>query len=371
MQYREKCFTKMYYIWVVNPTIMKKNIFILIVLLSSISVLGQKVIFLHHSTGDGVYYEGNVSQWISNYNAQHSTNYQVSERMYPNTPYPWANYPYDYWYLWINNHCNNSDPDIECMSKLAQDYDVIIFKHCFPGASIEADNGNPSVSSEIKTLANYKLQYRALRTLMDSYPNKKFIVWTLAPLHRLITNVDEASRAKQFVDWVKTSWLTEDGKSHPNIYIFDFFGYAAESNPTPLHGQLNCLKYDYEKNHSDSDSHPNLLANQTIGPIFAQFIVNTIQNTSSKVDMIKNSNYFKIYPNPASDEVVVDLLGIVNENVSVDFYDLYGKLTYHELVYNQPKIRINTSSLNEGVYIINFITEGSIYRKKLVIIKDY
>jgi hypothetical protein len=239
--------------------------------------IGQKVIFLHHSTGSGVYYGGNVTQWIATYNTQHNTNYRISERSYPDTPYPWANYPYDYWNLWINNKCNNADPNIPCMDKITQDYDVIIFKHCFPGASIAADNGNPSVSSNVQTLANYKLQYRALRALMDSYPKKKFIVWTLAPLHRLATNTDDAARARQFVDWVKTTWLTEDARLHPNIFIFDFFSSAAESNTTPLNGKLNCLKYDYEGSHTGNDSHPNALANQTIGPLFAEFIVNTIR----------------------------------------------------------------------------------------------
>jgi hypothetical protein len=36
------------------------------------------------------------------------------------------------------------------------------------------------------------------------------------------------------------------------------------------------LRYAYEGSHDDSDSHPNLLANQTIGPIFCQFVVQVI-----------------------------------------------------------------------------------------------
>jgi hypothetical protein len=243
----------------------------------SAASFSQSVIFLHHSTGQAVYFEGDVPGWIANYNAAHSKNYQVTERSFPNTPYPWNNYPYDYWNLWVNNACDNSDPDIACLSSLCTNYNVIIFKHCFPGADIMEDDGNPSVSSSYQTLANYKLQYRALRDVLDTYPDNKFIVWTLAPLHRLDTRVERAARARQFVDWVKNEWLTEDGKAHPNIYIFDFFGYVAESNPTPPNGQVNCLKYDYEISHTDFDSHPNILANQTVGPIFAQFIVNTIE----------------------------------------------------------------------------------------------
>jgi hypothetical protein len=242
------------------------------------SGISQKIIFLHHSTGSGVYYEGNVAGWIDNYNIQYSTNYDISERSYPNTPYPWANYPYDYWNLWLNNACDDGIPDIACLSSLCANYDIIIFKHCYPGAEILSDELSPSISSSTMTLANYKLQYRALRDLMDTYPNNRFIVWTLAPLHRLATDEDCAERARQFVDWVKNKWLTEDAKKHPNIYIFDFFGHVAESDSTPENGKVNCLKYDYEGSHTESDSHPNPLANETVGPIFAQFIVSAIEN---------------------------------------------------------------------------------------------
>jgi uncharacterized protein YjdB len=263
---------------------MRNSIFIILyfILLSSAGTgYSQDVIFLHHSTGGGVYYEGNVAAWIDNYNTQHSTSYNVTERSYPNTPYPWQNYPYDYWNLWINNGCDNSDPDIECLSGLCANYNVIIFKHCFPGSDIVADDPSPTISSPKQTVANYKLQYRALRDLMDTYPNNKFIVWTLAPNHRLATNDADAARAKQFVDWVKNEWLSEDGESHPNIYIFDFWGIVAESNPSPVNGKVNCLKYDYELSHNDYNSHPNPLANETAGPVFAQFIVNTIENVEN------------------------------------------------------------------------------------------
>jgi len=234
---------------------------------AALAATDDNIIFLHHSTAEGVYFGGDVPGWFSNYNSTHSTSYTITERSYPDTPYPWANYPYDYWNLWINGACDSSNPNIECMNTLAANHDIIIYKHCFPGADVVADDNHPDVSASVQTLANYKLQYRALRQMMDSYPNNKFIVWTLTPLHRLATSADNAARAKQFVDWVKNSFLAEDGHSHPNIFIFDFWGLIAGSD--------NFLRYDYEGSHTDSDSHPNALANATVGPIFSQFIVDT------------------------------------------------------------------------------------------------
>jgi hypothetical protein len=234
---------------------------------SALAANNDHIIFLHHSTGAGVWSGGNVPGWFSNYNAAHGTSFSISDRLYPDTPYLWNNYPYDYWNLWVNGACNSSNPNIECMNTLAANHNIVIYKHCFPGADVVADNGLPAVGSSIQTLANYKLQYRALRQMMDSYPNNKFIVWTLVPLHRLATDATTAARAKEFVDWVKNSWLTEDGHSHQNIFIFDFWGLVA--------GTDNFLRYEYEGSHTGSDSHPNGQANATVGPIFSQFIVDT------------------------------------------------------------------------------------------------
>lgn len=252
-------------------------IFFLMVPIAAFPSGNERVLFLHHSTGAGVYNEGHVASWFDEYNQNHGTTYSIAERSYPASPYPWANYPYDYWNLWINGTCSSDQSGIECMSSLVNKYDVVIFKHCFPGADIEADTGSPDITSSRKSLENYKLQYRALRQMMDSYPRTIFILWTLAPLHRLATTAAKAARAAEFVRWVKKDYLTEDGKPHPNIFIFDFWGNVAEPTPSSQ-GEANCLRYEYEESHSASDSHPNSLANQTIGPVFAQGIVDAIED---------------------------------------------------------------------------------------------
>ena len=58
------------------------------------------VIFLHHSTG-GVIWGGGVAAAIDSYNSTNDMNYAVTEQAYPDAPYPWNNYPYDYWHLWV------------------------------------------------------------------------------------------------------------------------------------------------------------------------------------------------------------------------------------------------------------------------------
>jgi hypothetical protein len=348
---------------------MKKALIILIIFISGALAQGQSVIFLHHSTGEGVYLEGNVASWIANYNSLNGKSYSITERAYPNTPYPWDNYPYDYWNLWVNGQCSGTNLNTQCLNNIVQNYDVVVFKHCFPGASVVADNGSPSVSSPIQTLANYKLQYRALRALMDQFPQKKFIVWTLAPLHRLATNTNDASRAREFVNWVKTTWLTEDGNSHPNIYIFDFFGLAAELSTSPANGAVNTLKYNYEKSHSDSDSHPNLLANQTIGPVFAQFVVSTIENQHTGIPRMSEDNLtIKIYPNPANNNVVIDFSEIDEHVMSIDIISLQGQRFLNRKIDGENITEINTENLPAGIYMVKVNTLTSYIIRRLSVL---
>jgi hypothetical protein len=220
------------------------------------------ILFLHHSTG-GCVWGGGVPQWFTNYNTQHSTNYQITERAYPDTPYPWANYPYDYWNLWVNpsGPANTTQPGVHTLETLVANNDVIVFKHCFPVSGIDPDTGNASVSSEEKTEENYKLQYAALKERLHQFPNKKFVVWTGAALIQSATTQEQGQRARDFFTWVKNTW-DEPGD---NIFVWDFFELETE-------GGLY-LKQAY----SSGDSHPNAAFCQTVAPYFGQRLVNVIE----------------------------------------------------------------------------------------------
>lgn len=219
------------------------------------------IIFLHHSTG-GVIWDGGVADWFTAYNTAHTTEYKIRERAYPNNPYPWANYPYDYWNIWINPNADEIAKSQASLDALTAEYNVIIFKHCFPVSNIAADTGNASVSSETKSIENYQLQYAALKTKLHSYPNTKFILWTGAALTQT-TSSSALARSRQFFDWVKTTW-DEPGD---NIYLWDFYELETEGG--------NFLLDKYAT--SASDAHPNSTFAKTVAPYFAQRIVNVIR----------------------------------------------------------------------------------------------
>ncbi len=235
-----------------------------------------KIGFLHHSTGyvvwmgttskisRKVFGKSALGSWITDYNKKHDTSYSIEQMNFPNTGggYPWANYPYDYYNIWVKNAGDapyQGEPTLEMLTK---DYDVIVFKHCFPVGNIRPDTGNPSVDSDVKSLENYKLQYAALKEKMRSFPDTTFVVWTGAALTEASTTRDEARRTREFFDWVKTAW-DEPGD---NIFLWDFYELQTAGGAY--------LKPEYAS--SPTDSHPTAEFGQKVAPLLGQRIVDII-----------------------------------------------------------------------------------------------
>ena len=259
-----------------------KNLIILlfILILSSCglnNVSMKKVIFLHHSTGYNIWLgnanryvykltgKSDVQKYINEYNRKNKTDYSISEMAFPkSSPYGWKNYPYDYYNIWVKNAGDlpyMEEPTLEILTK---EYNIIIFKHCFPGSRISEDTGSPVIDSEVKSIENYKLQYDALKTKMHEFPDNKFIVWTPAVNTKNGMTEDEARRTRQFYDWMINEW---DVKGD-NIFIWDFYKYETE-------GGL----YMAEKNaFSPDNSHPNREFSARVAPLFSQCIIDVIES---------------------------------------------------------------------------------------------
>lgn len=231
-----------------------------------------RIAYLHHSTGGNIW-AGGIPAFFTSYNTAHSTQYQITSITYPDTGggYPWANYPYDYWNLWVNHTGTSQDRGELNLDQIAANYDVIMFKHCFPVSGIGPDSGTASVSSSYKSIANYKLQYAALKARMkNDFPTKKFILWTGAALTKgSISGTDAeklviAQRAQDFFNWVKTTW-DEPGD---NIFIWDFYALeTAGAVPYMNDAYANAL----------NDSHPNGAFSSTVAPYISQRIVDVIE----------------------------------------------------------------------------------------------
>jgi len=235
----------------------------------------MKIIFLHHSTGKNIWL-GNTNRYVNKllgssdvrkyfreYNKKYSTTFHIEECVFPKKyPYGWKNYPYDYYNIWIKNEGEKPYLEEPTLEMLTKEYDVIIFKHCYPVSKILEDNGIPDIDSDIRRLENYKLQYNALKRKMYEFPNNKFIVWSPAVLIKNQLHEDEARRTYEFYKWITEEW---DQKGD-NIFLWDFYKYETE-------GGIYLLdKYAS----GPSNSHPNRDFSARVAPLFCKFIIDVI-----------------------------------------------------------------------------------------------
>lgn len=237
-----------------------------------------KIIFLHHSTGEvikngevkPIRYVGkfirqksSVSKWFDEYNKLNETNYIFEDQFFPKKKvYGWNNYPYDYYNIWVKNAGEKPYLDEPTLEILTKQYDMIIFKHCFPVCDIEENINQPDINSSKKRLENYKLQYQALKKKMYEFPDTKFLLWTGAARVENSLPKERALRAKEFFNWVRTEWNTPGD----NIFIWDF--YELETK-----GSLY-LNPEFAK--STTDSHPNQSFAKNTFILFCERIVEVI-----------------------------------------------------------------------------------------------
>lgn len=225
----------------------------------------SNIVFVHHSTGSNLVREGNVRELIqeSGYSFwDHGFNQEGLFR--PDGKRAGYNYnipddntnPKGYYNIF--NQSEFPIP-INAYSGLLQ-HDVIVYKSCFrPTNHIRSD----------EQLGQYKAWYLDMRDEMDQHPEKIFIVVTPPPLNPAETDPQEAARARAFAEWmVSEEYLA----GHPNIHTIDYFGLLAQNDPDLP--DYNMLREEYR---NGADSHPNQTANQTIGPIFAEFIIKAIE----------------------------------------------------------------------------------------------
>jgi hypothetical protein len=230
----------------------------------------SKLFFLHHSTGWGIISEGNVRGCVADYNATHATAFEFWDQgyngdgvrdqdgAYYDTTYFVPNDntdPDGLHYLWTSNEADA----VACRDGFLATYDVIAFKSCFPASGIY----------DAAMLQQYKDWYLAIRDTLDLHPDKLFVVMSTPPLVPAATNAEDAARARQFANWFKNSgYLT----GHPNIVYFDLFDALAA--PIGSGPEANMLRAEY-RGTIEGDSHPNAVGNAAVGPVFAQFLIDS------------------------------------------------------------------------------------------------
>jgi hypothetical protein len=143
-------------------------------------------------------------------------------------------------------------------------YEVIIFKSCFdPTSHIESD----------AELEADKSDYLQVRDAIDQHPDKVFILLTQPPLNPAETNPAQAARARNLADWLASPEYVGE---RANLFVYNFFAALAVDDPGAADD--NMLRAEYR---NGSDSHPNELANEQIGPELVEFVIKAIDTYRS------------------------------------------------------------------------------------------
>lgn len=289
---------------------MRSKVFIIIAAISvSISGCNRKgersemnIIFLHHSTGDVIWSgappsiikraankvnsrladlvsgKGQILRLFEDYNMSHGKSYSIHERDFPKaTPYGWNNHPFDYYNIWVQHAGDEPFMEEPTLEILTRDYQIIIFKHCFPVSNIQPDRDSADINSFYRSVSNYKLQYLALRDKLNSFPETKFILFTGAAQIKSRISPEEAERAKEFFGWVTAEWDIPGD----NIFIWDLYNLQTEGE----------LYFRDEYAVSPDDPHPGKEFARRVGSLFFNRIIDVIESdglgTNVKGEIIK------------------------------------------------------------------------------------
>jgi hypothetical protein len=224
----------------------------------------KNIIFLHHSVGQNMIAQGSVRELL----AQEGYRFWDHDYNWPGLSDAAGKLVgYNY-----NIPGDNTDPDgligifsqplfdlpLNTLSGLMQ-HEVIAFKSCFPASAIASD----------EQLAQHQAWYLEIRNFMDQHPEKMFLVITQPPLNPAETSAGAATRARAFANWLKSDMFLGERR---NVATFDLFDLLAENNLQAA--DANMLRQDYRQG---GDSHPTQAANAIVGPQFAEFIINAVE----------------------------------------------------------------------------------------------
>jgi len=256
----------------------QKLLIIIVVAVAAVSATATdltNMFFLHNSTGRYLLAECDARALVAEVNSRDGSGLEFWDHDYNDIGLrdPAGDYVGTY-----SIPDDNTDPDglhklwttdNPARTSILANHQVIAFKSCYPASDITSD----------AMLEQYKTWYREIRNVFDQHQGHMFVVMSQPPRHRLRTDLAQADRARAFADWLSSE---EFLSGHDNVVTFDFFNFLA--HPDDGSEARNMLRWEYERSHTDTDSHPNTLANQTVGPVFMDFLFETARGPATDGD---------------------------------------------------------------------------------------
>ena len=265
----------------------------------------QRLVFIHHSTGQNWLADGNGNLGL----ALKAANYFVSD-----TNYGWGpngignNTDIGNWYDWFlgpdhgtylpalfaetDQHCSYS----RLPSNPGGENSIIMFKPCFPNSAVYGSPNDPptlganpinsqGAGSATYTVDNIKALYLSLLNYFATRQDKLFVIILAPPLVQDATNATQAANARAVNTWLVNNLLSS--YIYKNVAIFDFYNVLTSNGGSPTindagattgnHHRYRNNAIDYITNqgsnysmYGSGDSHPTPAGGQKAS---AEFVV--------------------------------------------------------------------------------------------------
>ena len=89
---------------------------------------------------------------------------------------------------------------------------------------------------------------------------------------------------------------------------------------------------------------------------------------TASIENNDNQSFFKVFPNPASSIVNIELTELSKEQSYIEIFDVQGRIIKEiSLAKNQRKVRIDVSELESGLYFIKYSDKNTTYGSKLMV----
>jgi hypothetical protein len=236
----------------------------------------SSVVLLHHSTG-GIVYDNGVASALSDRNTEDGTTYTIASVEYPSEAVPWANYPHEWWYYWVDSPGAGGQTTL---ATLCATYDVIVFKCCYPVSEVVA-NSTPDITSEVRSDENYRLQMAAVFAECAAHPNNRFVFWTGALHSQSQTTEAQATRALAWFNYLRTLSLPS------NVYLWDFAWLESHTEAERSDPSLAQGLYALDANTvSETDSHPTAAFGASVAPLFVDRVISVLEGTGRSTSIL-------------------------------------------------------------------------------------
>lgn len=109
----------------------------------------------------------------------------------------------------------------------------------------------------------------------------------------------------------------------------------------------------------------------TAPQVTGQLMIGTIGNSLLEVPSIGSADFWQVYPNPASNEVNIRLMGAAPQDVPVRLSDMFGRcLVETDIPAGQRSLVLTLGSVNAGCHRLEMMWNGRWFSRKLMVVQD-